>query len=159
MGADVADGLLPELKRLDPWAFCVAPGSDLGADFLVIGLTGAFVVFVNQEKGYVTAGFGRIDVGGNKAASPRRLRSAAKKLKSRLSSMSVYADVEPVLCCTDATIGAPRKVKGVWIASPSDAVKLMARRPNAVPRPSAKRAAQTLGAKMPPARRGSEDDQ
>ena len=149
--------MLPELKRLDPWAFWVAPGSDLGADLLVMGLTGAFIIIVNQEKGYVTAGFGHIDVGGHKAVSPRQLRSAARKLKDRLSAMSVYADVEPVLCCTHATVGAPKKVKGVWIANPSDAVRLMARRPNAVPRPSAKRAAQALGAKVPAARRGPED--
>jgi len=157
MTDDTPDRLLPELERLDPWAFWVAPGEEFGADRIVIGTTGAFVLVVNQEEGYVSVSLGRVKVGGKPVASIKSLKRRARKLKSKLSGMAVHSDVEAIVCPTNAILGAPRDVKGVWVAKPADAVKVISRRANVIPRQTAKRAAQALGAEMRSVRPDSRD--
>lgn len=146
------DKVLPELDRLDAWSFWIAPGEDLGVDRVVVGITGAFAIVLNAQEGYVDVGMGRIRIGGATATSVRTLRARARALSSRLRSMSVPPNAEAVLCCTQAHLGMPRQVKGVWIARPADLPRLIAHRPNVMPRQTAKRVAQNLGAKMRSAR-------
>jgi len=157
MNDDTPDLLLPELERLDPWSFWVASGEDFGADRVVIGTTGAFILVVNQEEGYVNVSLGRVKVGGKPVASVRSLKRKVRKLKRKLSGMAVDTDVEAVVCPTNAILGAPKDVKGVWVAKPADVVKVISRRANAIPRQTARRAAQALGARMRSVRPDSRD--
>jgi hypothetical protein len=149
----LTDALLPELERLDPWAFWAMPGSDFGVDRLVVGTTGAFAIVVSDVEGYVSSNLGRIRVGGSSVASLPGLRAKARKLATKLSSIEVPGGAEAVLVLTQATVGAPRQIKGVWVVRPQDLPRLIAQRPNKVPRQTAKRAAQALGAKVSAARR------
>ena len=157
MTDDTPDRLLPELERLDPWSFWVASGDEFGADRVVIGTTGAFILVVNQQEGYVNVGLGRVKVGGKPVASVRSLKRKARRLKRKLSGMAVYTDVEAVVCPTNAILGAPKDVKGVWVAKPADVVKVICRRADAIQRQTAKRAAQAFGAKMRSVRPDSRD--
>jgi hypothetical protein len=157
MTDDTPDRLLPELDRLDPWSFWVASGEEFGADRIVIGTTGAFILVVTQEEGYVNVSLGKVKIGGKPVASVKSLKRKARKLKNKLSGMAVYADVAAVICPTNAILGGPRDVKGVWVAKPTDAVKVISRRANVIPRQTAKRAAQALGAKMRSVRPDSRD--
>lgn len=145
---DAPDSLLPELNRLDAWAFWIAPGEAFGVDRIVIGTTGSFAILVNQDEGFMRLRMGRIRIGDGPSSSVRGLRGKARKLKEKLSSMAMYGEAEAVICCTSATLGAPRNIKGVWIARSADLPRLIAHRPNSVPRQTAKRAAQNLGAKI-----------
>lgn len=149
----MSDALLPELERLDPWAFWTAPGDDFGADRVVMGTTGAFVIVVSDAEGYLAANLGRFRVGGATVATTRGLAAKARKLRSKLSGMSVDAPATAVLVLTRAVTGAPREIKGVWVVRPQDLPRLIAQRPNKVARQPAKRAAQALGAKVTSARR------
>ena len=148
MTDDAPDRLLPELERLDAWAFWVADGDEFGVDRIVIGTTGAFVLVVTQEEGYMNMSLGRVKIGGVPVASVGSLKRKARKLKSKLHGMAAYTDVEAVVCATNAILGAPRKVKGVWVAKPADVVKVISRRANVIQRQTAKRAAQSLGARI-----------
>lgn len=149
---EAARAALPELDRLDAWSFWVAPGDGLGVDQVVVGTTGAFAIVVSDVEGYVNVGFGRIRIGGRAVGSVRGLRSRARALGNRLRSMSVPGNAEAILCCTQAALGMPRQVKGVWIARPADLPRLIAHRPAVMPRQTAKRVAQNMGAKMRPVR-------
>lgn len=149
----MSDALLPELERLDPWAFWSMPGTEFGVDRIVMGTTGAFAVLVSDAEGYVSVNLGRVRVGETPVAWLPGLRSKARKLRTRLSSMQVPAATDPVLVLTQATMGAPRQIKGVWVVQPRDLPRLIAQRPNKVPRQTAKRAAQALGAKITASRR------
>lgn len=149
----MTDALLPELERLDPWAFWAMPGDGFGVDRIVVGTTGAFAISVNDAEGYVNVNLGRIRVGGTSAGSLTGLRTKARRLGTKLSSMQVPGGAEAVLVLTQATVGAPRQIKGVWVVRPQDLPRLIAQRPNRVPRQTAKRAAQALGAKVSAARR------
>ena len=153
----MADQLLPELDRLDAWSFWVASGEGFGVDRIVIGTTGAFVVTVVPDEGYMKVSMGKIRVGG-KALSVSGQKSKARKLRSKLAGLEVETEAEAIICCTHATIGTPKNVKGVWVVRPVDIGRIIAHRTSPVPRASAKKAAQALGAKIrsvrPEAREG-----
>lgn len=153
----MADELLPELDRLDAWSFWVASGDAFGADRVVIGTTGSFTVTVVPDEGYMKVSMGKVRIGG-RALSVSRLKSKARKLKAKLASLDVDTETEAIVCCTQGTIGSPKNVKGVWVLRPVDIVRIISHRPSPVPRASAKKAAQSLGAKMrsvrPEAREG-----
>lgn len=157
MTDDTPDLLLPELDRLDPWSFWIAAGDEFEVDRIVIGTTGAFVLVVSQEEGYMNVSLGRVKIGGHPVASVGSLKRRARKLKSKLHGMAVYSEVEPVICATNAILGSPKNVKGVWIAKPADVVKVISRRANVIQRQTAKRAAQTLGARIRPVRPDSRE--
>jgi hypothetical protein len=142
----MTDQLLPELDRLDAWSFWVAPGESFGVDRVVIGTTGAFTVTVVPDEGYMKVSMGKVRIGGM-ALSISGLKSKAKKLKSKLASLEVETETEAIICCTHGTIGTPKNVKGVWVVRPADIVRIIAHRTSPVPRASAKKAAQSLGAK------------
>ena len=146
MTDDTPDQLLPELDRLDPWSFWVAAGDGFAVDRIVIGTTGAFLLLASQDEGYMNVSLGRVKIGGVPVASVRSLKRKARKLKSKLHGMAVYTDVEAVICATNAILGSPKKVKGVWVAKPADVVKVISRRANVIQRQTAKRAAQAFGA-------------
>jgi len=148
MTDDTPDPLLPELERLDPWSFWVAAGDEFGVDRVVIGTTGAFILVVSQAEGYMNVSLGRVKIGGVPVASVRSMKRKARKLKSKLHGMAVYANVEPVICATNAILGSPKNVRGVWVGKPADVVKVISRRANALQRQPAKRAAQALGARI-----------
>jgi len=147
----MADELLPELDRLDAWSFWVAPGKEFGVDRIVIGTTASFVVTVVSDEGYMKVSLGRVKI-GNEAISLSGMRSKARKLGSKLSSLEVPTQTEAIICCTNATIGTPKNVKGVWVVRPNDIARIIAHRPSPVPRAAAKKAAQALGAKIRSAR-------
>lgn len=151
------DELLPELDRLDAWSFWVAPGKAFGVDRIVIGTTGSFVVTVVSDEGYMKVSLGRAKI-GDRLISLSGLKSKAKKLRAKLASLEVPTQTEAIICCTNATIGTPKNVKGVWVVRPADIARIISHRPSPVPRAAAKKAAQALGAKMrssrPEAREG-----
>lgn len=149
----MSDPRLPELSRLDPWAFWSAPGEAFGVDLVVMGTTGAFAVVISDAEGYVDIKLGRVTVGGKTAASIRSLAGKARKLRGTLSGMQVDAPATAVLVLTRAMIGSPREIRGIWVARPQDLPRLIAQRPNKVARQPAKRAAQALGAKVSATRR------
>ncbi len=140
--------LSAELERLDPWSFWVGAGDGFDVDRIVVGTTGAFILMVSQEEGYMNVSLGRVKIGGKPVASIGSLKRKARKLKSKLHGMAVYTDVEPVICATNAILGSPKNVKGVWVAKPADVVKVISRRANVIQRQTAKRAAQAMGARI-----------
>ncbi|GBC86384.1 hypothetical protein HRbin12_00372 [bacterium HR12] len=138
-----------ELARLDPWSYWAVALEGEGADYAVVGRTGAFVVALVPLPGYVEPDRRGVRVGGVPLAGFRRVRRAARRVRGRLLQVPAFCDVEPVLCLTRAVAGAPRTVRGVRVVSVGDLAADLAARENAMDPQTARRAAEALGTVLP----------
>ena len=140
--------MLPELKRLDPFSYWVAPGEHYGADDIVIGTTGVFAILVCDEEGYVNGNAGRLTVGGKRVAGIGALRRGAKSLSRALAKDGLETVVEPAVVFTRATLGRPFRYRGLWVARPRDIGNVITLRASTLQRIPAKRAAKAMGARI-----------
>jgi hypothetical protein len=134
------------LGRLDAHSYFRVPADPSSvADTIVTGTTGVFLIAAYARSGVLTVDGGRPRVDGRKVPGMRALRRDAKKLSARLSAATVFSSVEPVICITHATVGAPRTVGGVRIVGVSELARDMAARPRVQEAMRAQRAARALG--------------
>ncbi|HLB63134.1 MAG TPA: hypothetical protein VJN50_10480 [Actinomycetota bacterium] len=134
--------LAAELSKLDPWSFWSVPL--VGDRVAVIGTTGAFLVALNEDEGYLEVRGRRGDVGGKRIGGLRGLRREAKMLRDRISSFAVYTPVEPVVCLSRGVAGGPRPLGGVTVVPLGDLARHVAGREKVLHRDRARRAAERL---------------
>lgn len=134
-----------ELARLDPWSFWAVALEDEGADYAVIGRTGAFAIALVGLEGYVEPSRRGLRVGEVELGGFREIARAARRLHGRLLRASAFTDVEPVLCLTRAVAGAPRVVRGVRVVRVADLATEIVGRAHALDPSTARRAAESLG--------------
>ena len=135
-----------ELKRLDPWTYWVvpAPAEEFG-DFVVLGTTGAFLVAAVGTEGYAETTGRSLKISGRKVGGMSSLRRSARRIRGRLASAAVFAEVEPVACLTRAPAGAPRTVGGVRAVPVSELIRDLTERPKVLLPNRARRGAESLG--------------
>lgn len=136
-----------QLKRLDPFTFWILPRDGAG-DFVVVGSTGVFLIAAVTTIGTADVDRGRLRVDGEPLEGHRRLRAEAKRLRSALSQAAVPVHVEPVICLTHATVGAPREDRKIRVVQVRDLAKEIADRPHTLPRFRAQRVARALGMRL-----------
>jgi hypothetical protein len=134
-----------ELARLDPWSFWAVALEDEGADYAVIGRTGAFAIALVGLEGYAEPSPRGLRIGGVELGGFREVSRAARRLHGRLLRASAFAHVEPVLCLTRAVAGASRTVRGVRVVRVADLAAEIAGREHAMDPSTARRAAESLG--------------
>lgn len=135
-----------QLGRLDAFSFWVVPtGSKTRGDLIVVGATGAFLIEVCALPGRLDLGRGAPTVGGLGIPGLLRLKRAAKGVTSTLGRASVFAEVEPVLCLTEAVAGAPTSSRGVTVLHLRDLVGHISARPRVLEQGRAQRGARALG--------------
>ena len=139
-----------ELSRLDPWSFWTVPEAVRGADFSVVGSTGAFALATCSLEGYVKQSTTRLVIGDQAVSGLWRLRRAARKVRDRLLSTGLDVRVEPILCLTRAFPAPATSVRGVRAVNVDRLVEDIAERQRIIDPKRAERIAQKLRA---PARR------
>jgi hypothetical protein len=133
------------LRSLDPFSFWIVPTHDPAPGVLfVVGTTGAFLVAACGLSGVVNFGMTGADVGG-RAVPVRGLKRASKSLEATLVARSVSTSVEPLVCFTEAMLGAAVTNRSVRFVTVSDLVSDIARHSATVERARAQRAARVLG--------------
>jgi hypothetical protein len=138
------------LFRLDPWSFWSVPLDDSsGADYAVVGTTGAFAIAICALEGYAEPAGSGLRIGETKVDSFRALRQVARTLRGRLSDASVFTDVQPVLCLTRAIAGAPRTVRAVRVMRFEDLATEIGGRERTLDFGTAKNGAMALGTPLP----------
>jgi hypothetical protein len=138
------------LLRLDPWSFWSVPlDASSGADYAVVGTTGAFAISICELEGYAEPAGSGLRVGETKVDGFRALRQAARTLRGQLSNASVFTDVEPVLCLTRAVAGAPRTVRAVRVMRFEDLATEIGGRERTLDLGTAKNGAMALGTPLP----------
>jgi hypothetical protein len=145
-GRDPLVALTSALGTLDPVSYWTVPAGDgSSGDVVVAGVTGVFLVAAYDRDGVFTADRGKGRVDGKAIPGLRGLRKDARKLAAALTDAQVFADVEPIVCLTRATIGAPRTVDGVRIVGLAGLTKDLTSRPTRVQHARAQRVARALG--------------
>lgn len=146
---DALARLTSALGTLDPVSFWTVPAAgDSSGDVVVAGVTGVFLIAAYDRAGVLTVDRGRARVDGKAVPGIRGLRADARRLAGRLSDAHVFADVEPVVCLTRATVGSPRSVNGVGIVGVDGLTKELASRPTRVQHARAQRVARALGMRI-----------
>jgi hypothetical protein len=150
------DRMIGELRRLDPWSFCIArvPESDAG-DVAVVGTTGAFLIAACGREGYLLQERGRLTIDGYPVAGLREIRKGARAAEHRLAATAVFTEVEPVLCLTRAAAGSSRTFRGVRVARLDDLISEITNRAQTLRADRAVKGASVLG--DPVSRRGTVD--
>ncbi len=141
---DVAGALARITKatgRLDAWSFWSVPSHD---HVVVAGTTGVFLILPDVHEGFLEVQGRRVRIGGDRIRL-RPLRTAAARLRDRLGSGTVGANLEPVLCLTRAKAGAPRTVQGVRIVTADALAADLANREKVLQPVRAQRVVRTLG--------------
>ena len=134
------------LARLDPWSFwSVRLDAVPGAEYAVVGSTGAFAISVCGLDGYAEPDGSGLRVGGAEVTGFREVKRAAKAVRGRLSDASTFAEVLPVICLTRAIAGTSRDVRGVRVVRLDDLPSEIANRERTLDPGTAKRAAAVLG--------------
>ena len=137
------------LAALDEFSFWTVPVDDrTSGDLIVVGSTGAFVVAACDLAGPVSTAWGTPTVGGYTIPGLRGMRGAARRVRSTLGTASVFTDVEPMICLTEAIMGPPMTVKGVRILHVRDLARDLSARPRALEQGRAQRGARALGMKL-----------
>lgn len=145
--APLEEGLLGDLRLLDPFAFWIIPGEPYEVDFAVLGVTGGYVVLGDQHPGYVKVSMGRATADGERIHGFSKAKRGARLFTEALLRQGVHVpQVEPFMCFRSATVGRPRQFKSVWIANPADLRKMVAERPVVLQHKDAKAYAERLGA-------------
>jgi hypothetical protein len=139
------------LARLDPWTFWAVRLDDAGADYAVIGATGAFAIAIVGLEGYAEPSREGLRVGDVEVAGFREVMQAARRLHGRLLEASTFTHVEPALCLTRATAGSSRTIRGVRVMRLEDLPAEIGARERSLDPGTAKRAAEALGRVLPSA--------
>jgi len=129
----VAAGVSRELTRLDPFTFKVLPGDRYGAEHVVVGATGTFVI---------VAGHASID--GQLARDVAGARRAANRVRRSAGSTAVHTSVHALLCLPGRQF-PPRTRRGVRIIPWGSVVSEVADRSRSVTLHQSKRVAERLG--------------
>lgn len=151
------------LAKLDPWSFwtvVLEPGR--GADYAVVGTTGAFAVAICGLEGYLEPEGDRLRIGHAEVSGFRDVKRAAKALKGRLADVSAFTDVEPMICLTRAVAGVSRTVRGVRVVRLDDLHLEIASRERGLDMTTARRGAEALGrviSSVPRARSHDDDEE
>jgi hypothetical protein len=145
-----------ELVKLDPWAFwTVRLEPEVGASFVVLGVTGAFVTAPNGLEGYLVAEGRKLIVDGRPLGGFREAKRAARWLRGKLLGIGASsAEVTPAIVLTRARAGAPREHAGVLVLRPEDVVPTITARERILDPTTAERLATRIGtpiARRPPA--------
>lgn len=135
------------LGRLDAYSFFVVPGHEYDADLVVVGTTGAFLVKVCDLEGFAQVDARRPVVGERAVRDLRKLRSAAKRLTSRIADPT-FGSAVPVVCLTRAISGPPVDGGGVRFAKVADLVGEITGRAAIASNTRAQAAARTLGMRV-----------
>jgi hypothetical protein len=134
------------LAKLDPWTFWSVPIEDTGAEYAVLGVTGAFTVAIVGLEGYAEPSAKGLRVGGVEVTGFREAARAARRLHGRLLEASAFTHVEPVLCLTRATAGSSRTIRGVRVMRLEDLpFEIGGARERSLDPSTAKRAAGSIG--------------
>jgi hypothetical protein len=138
------------LARLDPWAFwSVRLEGDLGADYAVVGTTGAFAIAICGLEGYAEPAGDGLHIGGAKVTGFREVKQAARSLRGRLLRASVFTAVEPIICLTRAVAGTSRTVRGVRVVRLEDLPAVIGGRQRTLDQGTARFGAEALGTVLP----------
>lgn len=138
--------LTAALGSLDPVSYWTVPaGVGSSGDLVVAGVTGVFLVAAYDRAGVFQVDRGKARVDGKAIPGVRGLRKDARRLGATLAAAQVFADVEPVVCLTRATIGAPRTLGGVRIVGLGGLTKDLTTRPTRVQHARAQRVVRALG--------------
>ncbi len=133
------------LARLDPWTFWSVPLAGAGADFAVVGTTGAFAIAICPLEGYAEPGRRGLSVSGVEITGFKEATRAARKIHGRLLEASTFAHVEPMLCLTRAVAGSSRTIRGVRVVRLEDVATDIGGRARTLDPTTAKRGAEALG--------------
>lgn len=137
------------LAMLDPFSFWVVPADLRSAgDLIVVGTTGAFLIQVCDRKGKFGLSGGIPAIEHRAVPGLRGVRVAARHVRATLGRASVFVDVEPVVCLTDAVMGAPVTAKGVRFLHARDLATDLSARPRILEQGRAQRGARALGVKL-----------
>jgi len=137
------------LAKFDPWSFWSVALEGPDADYLVIGVTGAFAIGVVGLEGYAEPSGSGLQIGGVELTGFREITRAARRLHGRLLEASAFTDVQPVLCLTRATAGQSRTVKGVRVVRLEDLLTEIVARERSLDPSTAKHAAEAIGRVLP----------
>jgi hypothetical protein len=148
------------LAKLDPWSFwCVALEPGHGAEYAVVGTTGAFAIAICGLEGYLEPEGDRLRVGHAEVGGFREVKRAAKAVKNRLLGASTFTEVEPVICLTRAVAGTSRTVRGVRVVRLEDLHLEIADRERGLDMGTARRGAEALGRLIPSASATGSDEE
>ena len=127
-----AMGVSRELARLDPFSFFVIDGEPFGAERVVVGSTGAFVIHASEET---------VDGGIRRDVSAAR--KAARRARRRAGQAAVHTEFHPVLCLKGRQF-APFVRRGVKVIPWSLVVNEVAARGRTATQHQARRVAECL---------------
>lgn len=145
MDATSPGALARALNHLDPYSFFVVPGLEWNADLVVVGTTGTFLIAACELPGVAKVGARRPVVGDRAVGGLRRLRAGSRRLASRLGSASMFADVVPIVCLTEAIAGPPIDAAGVRFVRVDDLARDVSGRPAVRSQTRAQASARLLG--------------
>ena len=133
------------LNRLDPYSFFIVPGHEWNADLAVVGTTGAFLISACDLAGVAKVDARRPVVGDRAVRGIRRLRAGSRRLAARLGSASMFAQVVPIVCLTEAIAGPPVESAGVRFVRAADLARDISGRPGVQSHTRAQASARALG--------------
>jgi hypothetical protein len=134
------------LGRLDPYSFFSVPAEpSSGGDMVVVGTTGAFLLKACGLSGVAQLRGRRPVVGDHAVPGLRALRSGARRLEQRLVESSALADVEPIVCLTEAMTGGPTEAAGIRFVRVEELARDLSARPGVQSHTRAQSAIRMLG--------------
>ena len=94
-----------ELGKLDPWGFRALDGRPVGADVLVLGTTGAFVIVFAEV----------LVPSGGRVPGRSRVRRAARRFRALLAQAGVHVKPHMVVCPEGHAVFPARTARGVRV--------------------------------------------
>jgi hypothetical protein len=134
------------IARLDPYSFYSVPAEpSSGADLVVVGTTGAFLLKACGLPGVADLRGRRPVIGDRAVPGLRALRAGARQLADRLGGSAPAGGVEPIVCLTDALAAAPATAAGVRFVRVEDLAHDLSARPGVQSHTRAQSAVRMLG--------------
>ncbi len=119
-----------------------------GGDVIVVGTTGAFLIKACGLSGVAVLKGRRPLVGDEAIDGLRALRAGAKRLSSTLSAKSALAEVEAIVCLTEAIAPTVAEAAGVRFVRVADIARELSARPGVQSHTRAQSAARALGVQV-----------
>ncbi len=151
LGGDRPEGVgtvARELGRLDAYSFFVVPGHDWNADVAVIGTTGGFLIKICDLTGVARIEGRRPTVGDEAVRGLRKLRGGAKRFSAKLGAASMFAQVVPIVCLTEAIAGPPVEAAGARFVKVADLARDISARQGVQSHTRAQAAARAFGVQV-----------